>query len=114
MRRLSLLVVCAVLMGAGTVALGWWTVPLVAGLWGLRGRAADAALAGLVAWSALLAAQATRAPLGALLDRLSTLFGIPGWLLVALTPIFAALLAWSAATLTATAARRGTPLGGRA
>lgn len=101
MRRLSLILAGAVAFAAGTWALGWWTLPLIAAVWGFRGRVGDAVVAATAAWGALLVVQTTRAPLGPLLERLGGLFGVPPWALVVLTLAFAGLLAWSAATLVA-------------
>jgi hypothetical protein len=101
MRRLGLMLACALAFAAGTWGLGWWTLPLIAAACGLRCRVADTVVAATLAWGALLVVQATRAPLGPLLERLGGLFGVPPWALMVLTLAFAGLLAWSAATLMA-------------
>ena len=116
--RLALL---AAAFALGTWALGWWAVPALAALWGAGGAllnqgptgptragrhaALEAALAALVAWGAILAVAAARAPLGALADRLGGIMRLPAAALVLLTLVFPALLAWSAAAL-----GRGIPL----
>lgn len=98
--------------GAGSWV-GWWMVPLIALLWGglrplVRRPAATAALATLVAWGAWLAADAVlgRGALGRITAGLSDLLGQPGPVLHAVTLIFAALLAWSAAVLGGAVGRR--------
>jgi len=88
----------------GTAFLGWWTVPVVAGVWGgatpqSRKPWRSAALAAAVAWVLLLAASATRGPLFELVRLLGGIFGLPGLVVVLLALIFPALLAWGAAGL---------------
>jgi hypothetical protein len=90
----------ALVVAALTWWLGWWTVPLVAALWGLRGKPMEVAQAALLAWAGILAAQSIRAPLLPLADRVGGIFGLPAWGLLAVTPLFAALVAWAAATIT--------------
>jgi hypothetical protein len=88
----------------GTAFLGWWTVPIVAGVWGAvatyalrpwRTAAAGAALA----WALLLVVSGTRGSLLQLAGLLGGIFGLPGFAIVLLTLAFPALLAWSAAGL---------------
>jgi len=104
MRTLSVLVL-AVVLAFATVFLGWWGVPVVAFLWGLltarllRRPAGAAALAAVLAWAALLGMDA----MGGRLTGLGTLFGsiakLPSGVFFALSLLFPALLAWSAAAL---------------
>jgi len=104
MRALSVLVLAVVLVLA-TTFLGWWAVPACALLWGLatarwlRRPAAAAMLAAVLAWGALLALDA----LGGQLAGLGALFGSiakqPPAVFFALSLLFPALLAWSAAAL---------------
>jgi hypothetical protein len=85
---------------------GWWMVPLVAGLWGFLRPVvwrpiASAALAAALAWGAWLLADALTNPgsfarLGA---RLGAVMPLPFPLLLLLTLLLSALLAWSAAAL---------------
>lgn len=86
-------------MVAATFLAGWWGVALVAAAWGWRGRARDAALAAFVAWAALLAWTASAGALLPFAARLGGIFSLPRWAMVAVTPLFAALLAWGAAAL---------------
>ncbi|MGD2154282.1 MAG: hypothetical protein PVG79_13510 [Gemmatimonadales bacterium] len=88
----------------GTAFLAWWTVPMVAGVWGgvtvqTRKPWRSAALAAAIAWAILLAVNATRGPLFELAHLLGGIFGLPGPVVVLLALIFPALLAWSAAGL---------------
>lgn len=88
----------------GTAFVGWWTVPVVGGAWGVV-TAYDgkpwraAALAAAAAWAILLASSATRGPLLTLAGTLGAIFGLPGFAVLLLALIFPALLAWSAAGL---------------
>lgn len=111
MNRALRLVGGALLLAALTWWVGWWTVPLVAALWGLRGQPLEVAQAALLAWAGLLAAQGLRAPILPLADRVSGIFGLPAWGLLVSTPLFAALVAWAAATLTHFAAASRPPGG---
>jgi hypothetical protein len=89
----------AALMAVGTLLLGWWTVPLVAGLWAIWRKPVDAGLAGALAWGGILGWQAWQGPVGTLAQRLAGIFPVPAVLLPLLTPLFAGLLAWSAAVV---------------
>ena len=82
--------------------LGWWTVPLLAGGWGVlarrrRGAVLLAALAAALGWAILLAWTTAHGPIGELARRLGALMGLPPAILVMLTLAFPALLAGSAA-----------------
>jgi hypothetical protein len=88
----------------GTAFLAWWTVPIVAGVWGLMATYTlkpwrSAAAAAALAWALLLAVSGTRGPLLELAGLLGGIFGLPGFAVVLLTLAFPALLAWSAAGL---------------
>ncbi|MGD2216495.1 MAG: hypothetical protein PVJ64_07050 [Gemmatimonadales bacterium] len=104
MKRTGSWVVLFVSFVLGTGLLGWWTVPVVAGVWG-GVKAYDrrpwwsAAIAVTAAWSLLLAISGTRGPLLALARTLGGIFGLPGFAVVLLALIFPAILAWSAAGL---------------
>jgi hypothetical protein len=99
-------IVLAILLAAGTLLLGWWAVPAIAAVWGIvygrdgaRGAGGRAALAGALAWLALLAFDAARGPLLGLATILGGVMGLPPVALVAVTLVFPALAAWSAATI---------------
>jgi hypothetical protein len=104
MRTLSVLLL-AMVLAVATLFVGWWSVPVVAFVWGLavarlmRRPAGAAALAAALAWAALLGVDA----LGGRLAGLGTLFGaiakLPPGVFFALSLAFPALLAWSAAAL---------------
>ncbi|HEX9895935.1 MAG TPA: hypothetical protein VGA78_18530 [Gemmatimonadales bacterium] len=98
-RRTLWLGLSAVAMAAGTFWIGWWSVPVLALFMGLRCRSGDAAIAALLAWTGLLVWNATTGPILPYADRLGGIFGLPGWGMLLATPLFAALLGWSAATL---------------
>ncbi|HEX9165444.1 MAG TPA: hypothetical protein VF862_06010 [Gemmatimonadales bacterium] len=87
-------------MAAGTVAAGWWMVPLLALGWGALGhRASGAFLAAVMAWALLLAWQSLQGPVGVLAERLAGVLPLPAWGVLAAGPLFAGVLGWSAATL---------------
>ena len=113
MRLLARSALLAAAIAAGTWAFGWWSVPLVAAVWGwtaasFRRPVAVAALAAAFAWGALLAwswlASAGRAP--ALAEALGGVMRAPPAALVALTLVFPALLAACASQLTVALRRR--------
>lgn len=87
-------------------SLGWWTVPIVGALWGalrpaVTQPAFTAALAAGAAWGAWLLADSVAGggALGVLAQRLGGVMNLPGYALFALTLLFPALLAWSAAAV---------------
>jgi hypothetical protein len=92
--------------------LGWWTVPIVAALWGIlrpsvRAPAGTAALAAALAWGIWLLFdwQQNHAGMAVLATRLGGILKLPPAGLIAGTLILGALLAWSAATLAGGLAR---------
>ena len=98
--------VVAIAMAALTWLLGWWGVLLAALIVGLvfhreGGGGWRVALAAALAWGALLAVNAASGALGSVVATLGGVIGVPGVVLVLLTLIYPALLAWSAATLMA-------------
>lgn len=85
-----------------TRVLGWWGVPLTALLWGALSPETDggvAALGASLGWAFLLFRDHTFGPIGTLASDLSTLFHLPPLVLFALTLLFPAALAWSAAVI---------------
>ena len=109
--RPLLVVALALLLVATTLLAGWWTLPVVAALWGAarfrhRGAALDAGFAASLAWGALLARQAVRGPVEAVAAKTAAAMGLPGPALVLVTLLYAFLLAWAAARLTSST-RRG-------
>lgn len=84
--------------------LGWWAVvpiAIVAGALPPRFRLGPGAmaLAGMLGWGALLVVQVTHPAFGALLERVASVFQLPGAALVIVTLLYAMLLAWSAAVI---------------
>jgi hypothetical protein len=99
----ELLVVVAA-VAALTWLVGWWAVPFVAVVAGVvlqrwRGVAWLIALAAVVAWSALILADAASGRFGALAAAVGGTLQLPAGVLLTVTLLFAALLAWSAATI---------------
>ena len=96
-------VLLAEAFAVATFGLGWWTVPIIAALYALAStnpnRARTAGLCALGGWATLLLLDAAKGPVGAMATRLGGVMGLPGVVLLLLTLIFPALLAWSTATL---------------
>jgi hypothetical protein len=110
-RSRAVLASCFVLVvafAAATAIVGWWGVPVVGLVWGWWAsrwlpRPVPVALVGAAsatgAWAALLWWTAFRGPLGRLAVLLGEIIGVPASLLIALTLLFAALLAGSASNV---------------
>jgi hypothetical protein len=103
MRQTAAFLVLTLAFAAASV-LGWWAIPATAALWGIlrpiaRWPALFAAAAAALAWSGWLVADAIspRGDFGGLAARLAGIFSLPAPVLIALTVLFAALLAGSAA-----------------
>lgn len=86
--------------------LGWWSVPLVAALWGVirprvNGPAATAALAAASAWALWLLADwsVDHHAMEVLTTRLGGVMSVPPAVLLLLTLALGAALAWSASAL---------------
>ena len=101
--RLALrLILLAAAFALATLALGWWTVPLLGAAWavldsGRRWTAVTASLGATLGWAALLLWNASYSAYGTLQSRVGAIFGAPGALLVVVTLLLAAALAWGAA-----------------
>lgn len=96
--------------GLGTWVLGWWAIPLFAAAAGVLarhapGQAMAAGVAAAIAWSALLAWSAVRGSVWSFASQVGGAVGVSGAVLIALTLVFPALLAWLAAFLAQTLAR---------
>lgn len=101
-RAPALLAALALLFALGTLAVGWWAVPLVAlaagvALYARRRIAVVAALAAALGWLLLLLWTAARGPLLAFAGSLAGAMGVPGFVPLLLTLLFPMVLAWSAA-----------------
>ena len=97
-------------MGGLTWVLGWWGVAVAAAIVGFvfseyGGGGWRVALAAALAWAVLLAADGAVGPLRMVGTTLAGVMNVPAAVLVVLTLVFPALLAWSAATLVADARR---------
>lgn len=103
-------------IAGGTWVGGWWAVPLLAAVWAYLGRVPEwrAGLAAAGAWLLLLLTLPWPA-LGRLAPRLGGVFGAPGWVALGTVPLFALLLGWSGARLSAALrqVRRAAPSGPR-
>jgi hypothetical protein len=103
MSRIVRYVLLAEAFAVATFALGWWTVPVVAALWGLFARdpdrARNAAIAAAGGWATLLVLDAVRGPVNVMAEQLGGVMSLPPVLLYVFTLLFPALLAWAAATI---------------
>lgn len=101
MRSIQLLPV-GLLVALGTWLFGWWAVPLVgfihALVWrGRRGVLLEAALGGMLGWGWLLALQGMHPAFPRLAEALGGVFPVPSAALMAVSVLFAGLLAGAAA-----------------
>lgn len=102
-------VLAAVLLGAAFLLaswLGWWMLPLVAGLWGMLHPTLPrpilaATLAGGFGWAAWLGWNLAADPgaFSRVMTQLGGILQLPPGVLIAGTLLFPMLLAWAAATL---------------
>lgn len=103
MRNLVKYVLLAEGFAVTTFAFGWWSVPIVAALWGLlsteRDAARTAAVCAAAGWATLLLLDVARGPVGTMGAQLGEVMRVPSVVLYLLTLIFPAALAWSAATI---------------
>ncbi|HYD54794.1 MAG TPA: hypothetical protein VEA99_19325 [Gemmatimonadaceae bacterium] len=107
------LALAALATAALTWFVGWWgvvVVALVAGALPARlGLGAGAmALAGALGWASLLAVQATHPDFPLVLDRVGSVFRVPGVAVLLVSLLFVALLGWSAAVVGGAVGRVGT------
>ncbi|HJR35330.1 MAG TPA: hypothetical protein VJ817_10300 [Gemmatimonadales bacterium] len=105
MRQAAAFLVLTLAFAVASV-LGWWAIPATAALWGLlrpiaRRPAPVAAAAAALAWTGWLLVDglSPRGDFGGLATRLAGIFSLPAPALLAITIVFAALLAGSAAYL---------------
>jgi hypothetical protein len=103
MRSFVKVVLLAEVFAVATYAFGWWTVPVIAALWALLSRddkpARVSAMCAAIGWGTLLVLDAVKGPVAEMAARLGGVMRIPAFVLILLTLIFPALLAWSAAAL---------------
>ena len=116
--RLAFWLLLVVLIALGTVIVGWWTVPVIAAVYGLifpdKRHWLGTALAGVVAWGLLLDITWFQGPVLELAGKAGGVLSLPAPAFIALTLIFPALLAGSAGELTAAARRLTVTEKGRA
>ncbi|HJR40761.1 MAG TPA: hypothetical protein VJ812_01645 [Gemmatimonadaceae bacterium] len=108
MRTLLRILLLSLAFVVGTALIGWWTVPLLAALWGIIAHGVPragvlAGFAAMLGWAILLALAARAPAFEALATSIAGVVRVPPASLIAITLIFPALLAWSAARLTAVA-----------
>lgn len=104
MREIIRFVLLSEAFAVTTFGLGWWTVPVVAAFWGMFGaptprRALFGALCAAFGWACLLLVDATRGSVATVASQTAEVMSIPPAGLYAVTLLFPALLAWSAATV---------------
>ena len=110
MRAALRVALLALAFAVGTVGLGWWTVPVLGVAWGVvaraHGRAAlTAALAAGTAWLLLLGWAAVQGPVGSLATKVGGVMGLPGTVLLAITPAYAMIVVGSGAYVAAAVLR---------
>jgi Na+/citrate or Na+/malate symporter len=111
--RVLIVIILAVMVATGTWFVGWWTVPILAGIagglwWDHEHVARDVALGAAVGWALLLAYAASSGRIVALARALGGVLYLPWPLLMLVALAFPAGLAWSATTIAATVARFAT------
>jgi hypothetical protein len=83
-----------------TYAFGWWAVPLLAFAWAAfvhtRRPVFFATICAASGWAAMLLLDAARGPVNTVGERFGGTLGVPAIALIAITILFATLLAWSA------------------
>jgi hypothetical protein len=104
-RRAIRIALFGALTAAGTVAWGWWWVPLLAALWvrvlpSDRAPVATAVLGAAAGWLALMVVAAFQGPAPAVGALFSSVLGLPPWGFALVTLLFPAALAGTAAVLT--------------
>ena len=99
---LSRLVLLATAFALATFVLGWWAVPVVAAAYAAissaqRSSAVVSGIAAMLSWSALLAIDAARGPVGTLAAELAGILQLRPAGIYAVTIAYPGLLAISAA-----------------
>ncbi len=92
----------ALVFGAGTWFLGWWSVPLIAALYSLTrpadsGPVRDATVGAALAWGVMLAWHTTNPAFGRLSSAIGGIFPVPTVVVMFIAVLFAAALAAAAA-----------------
>lgn len=99
----------AAAFAAGTWYFGWWAVPVLALVWGIRvgptrWPAMRAAVAAAAAWCGFLLYDHVKGPVWRLARLLGAVMHLPALVLLGVTVGFVFVLAWSAATVGAAVA----------
>ena len=86
-----------------TYAFGWWAVPLLAFAWAAfvhtRRPVFFATICAASGWASMLLLDAARGPVNTVGERFGGILGVPSLALIAITILFATLLAWSASVV---------------
>ena len=103
MGKLARILLLAEAFAVATYGIGWWSVPIIAAAWALFSSDAKsarfAALCAAGGWATLLLLDVAKGPVAAMASRLGGVMGVPSVVLLLVTLLFPALLAWSAAAL---------------
>jgi hypothetical protein len=103
MKKFVLAILLAEAFAVTTFGLGWWSVPLVAALYALLAKSDRSALVAAACaaggWLTLLLLDMAKGPVLMMGTRLGGAMGLPPAALYAVTILFPALMAWSAAIL---------------
>jgi hypothetical protein len=104
--QLLFVIIVAAAMAVLTWVMGWWGIVLAAAVVGFvfreqGGGGWRVALGAALAWTALLLADVAGGAFARLASLLAGVMTVPGPVLVVVTLLFAAGLAWSAATVVA-------------
>jgi hypothetical protein len=104
--QLLFLALVAAAMAVLTWVMGWWGIVLAAVVVGFAfrdqgGGGWRVALAAALSWTALLLVDVMSGPFARLAHTLGGVIRVPAFALIAVTLLFAAALAWSAATVAA-------------
>jgi hypothetical protein len=103
MKKLALVIILAEAFAVTTFGIGWWSVPIVAAIYALFAKsdrhALVAAACAAGGWLTLLLLDMAKGPVLMMGTRLGGAMGLPPAVLYAVTILFPALMAWSAATL---------------
>ena len=115
MRNLVRFLLLSEAFAVTTFGVGWWTVPVVAALWGFFAAPSSrqslfVAACAAFGWACLLMLNAARGPVSSVAAQLGQVMRVPPVGLYMLTLVFPALLALGAATLVISVRRsRATP-----
>jgi hypothetical protein len=103
MSRIVRYVLLAEAFAVATFGLGWWTVPIIAALWGFFShdpqRTRNVGLAAAGGWATLLVLDVVRGSVGTMAEQLGGVMNLPPVALYVATLLFPALLAWMAAVI---------------